>query len=164
MTANNIQDYQMFIDGPFRWDDSKKLIFMNSYVCRIPTLFALIPDRQAEFQEFDECDVLFAMFQRNSSLIKITRSWDFAYCCFFKPWHKTNLDSLNVIECNADEVGKSDPGSGEDPNEHLQGCPDHGVEYCQARKPAEVFETGMTLEEFTLAAQLLSQPFYDFEL
>ena len=37
----------------------------------------------------------------------------------------------------------------EDPDEHLQACPDHGVEYCQARKPAEVFETGMTLEEFT---------------
>ena len=52
----------------------------------------------------------------------------------------------------------------EDPDEHLQACPDHGVEYCQARKPAEVFETGMTLEEFTLAAQLLSPPFYDFEL
>jgi len=49
------------------------------------------------------------------------------------------------------QVGKEDPGSGEDPNEHLQGCVDHGVEYCHARKPAEVFETGMTLEECTEA-------------
>jgi len=47
------------------------------------------------------------------------------------------------------QVGKEDPGSGEDPNEHLQGCLDHGIEYCHARKPAEVFETGMTLEECT---------------
>jgi len=45
------------------------------------------------------------------------------------------------------QVGKEDPM--EDPDEHLQACPDHGVEYCQARKPAEVFETGMTLEECT---------------
>jgi len=42
------------------------------------------------------------------------------------------------------QVGKEAP---EDPDEHLQGCVDHGVEYCHARKPAEVFETGMTLEE-----------------
>ena len=49
------------------------------------------------------------------------------------------------------QVGKEDPGSGEDPNEHLQGCLDHGIEYCHARKPAEVFETGMTLEECTEA-------------
>merc|ERR1719380_529128 len=45
------------------------------------------------------------------------------------------------------QVGKEDPM--EDPDEPLQACPDHGVEYCQARKPAEVFETGMTLEECT---------------
>jgi len=42
------------------------------------------------------------------------------------------------------QVGKEAPT---DENEHLQGCVDHGVEYCHARKPAEVFETGMTLEE-----------------
>ena len=49
------------------------------------------------------------------------------------------------------QVSKEDPGSGEDPNEHLQGCLDHGVDYCHARKPVEVFETGLTLEECTEA-------------
>jgi len=42
----------------------------------------------------------------------------------------------------------------EDENEHLQGCPDHGVEYCQARKPANYFEAGMTLEQCTEACLL----------
>ena len=51
------------------------------------------------------------------------------------------------------QVGKEVP---EDENEHLQGCVDHGVEYCHARKPAEVFETGMTLEECTEECLLTS--------
>merc|ERR1719238_435736 len=56
-----------------------------------------------------------------------------------------------TVSCLQDVVaGKSFVQVGtEAPDEHLQGCVDHGVEYCHARKPAEVFETGMTLEEST---------------
>jgi hypothetical protein len=53
-----------------------------------------------------------------------------------------------VVESKAFiQSAKSDPSA--NPDEHLQGCPDHGVEYCQQRKPANYFEAGMTLEQCT---------------
>ena len=54
---------------------------------------------------------------------------------------RTSLRKFWLIQAT-----KSDPGN---PDEHLQGCPDHGVDLCKSRKPAEYFEAGMTLEQCT---------------
>jgi hypothetical protein len=56
-----------------------------------------------------------------------------------------------TVECLKEAVAdKSLVQKDHDENdEHLQSCPDHGVDICKSRKPVQYFESGMTLEQCT---------------
>jgi len=98
-------------------------------------------DKVAASKSFETC------LAQRAGCPKDSKKWD-------SKRKSVTVSCLKDVAAGKSFVQTSVRAAPEDPDEHLQGCPDHGITYCKARKPAEVFETGMTLEECTEACLL----------